>query len=93
MNALTLQTLVGISTTVALLLGMWIGYLFGRSVGNKQDYPQREEPETFLVKRTRPSFRHPGKVTTTYDEYKTSKGLYSPIRPGKGSTADERDIK
>lgn len=47
-----------------------------------------------LVKRTRASFRNPGRTAvTTYDEYKTSKGLFAPVRPGRGSTADEREVE
>lgn len=55
--------------------------------------PDREEQREIIVKRTRPSFRDPSKTTvTSYERYKTRDGLYAPVKPGKGSQADERVI-
>lgn len=55
--------------------------------------PPDEEPQTVLVKRVRSSFRNPAQTrSTSYDQYKTSKGLYAPVKPGKGNTADDIEI-
>lgn len=69
------------------------GLMFERvSITGKRQARPPDEQQTILVKRSRPSFRHPGKTQrTAYDEFKTRNGLYAPVRPGKGSMADEID--
>jgi hypothetical protein len=90
-----------IDATTTILLILYGVVMFGAGVMFRKTLKLRrpqsrppDEQQTILVKRTRPSFRHPGKTqTTAYDEFKTSKGLYAPVRPGKGSTADEIDTR
>jgi hypothetical protein len=71
------------------------GYGFARATQSDQQPRGKppDEQQTILVKRNRTSFRNPAKTNkSTYDEYKTSKGLYAPVKPGKGSTADDIDL-
>lgn len=83
-----LLSLAVLSIYSLVMLG--IGFLLGRSVKPTE----KKEEQTILVKRTRPSFRNPNKThKTSYDEYKTNKGLYAPVKPGKGSRADEIEVK
>ena len=86
-----------ISTTAVfalILYGMgmfWLGVFFDRSVQSPKH--AAKEPETVMVKRGRASFRNPGQTRKTdYSEYKSSNGLYAPVKPGKGSRADEIKI-
>lgn len=52
--------------------------------------PDPEESNEIIVKRTRPSFRNPGRtVSSTYDRYKTNQGLYGAVKPGVGATSEE----
>ena len=76
------------------LMGVYMGWvLWGRDKQFKPKQPAPDESE-ILVKRVRPSFRHPGKTSTSsYDSYKQSNGLYATVRQGKGNTADEVNKK
>lgn len=86
---------------LAALLIVAIAYLVVLSKYLRHQISRKQPPstkppdvaQTILVKRTKASFRNPAKThTTSFDEYKTSKGLYAPVRPGKGSTADDIDL-
>lgn len=69
------------------------GYMTG-AARRPRTRPDDDKPKEVVVKRTRPSFRNPSQRTTTsYDRYKTRDGMYAPVRPGKGSTADETERK
>lgn len=83
-------------TEAAVIISVFIlGVVAGRISRSDVLSQQPAEPTPpILVKRTRASFRDPGRTAvTTYDEYKTSKGLFAPVRPGRGSTADEREVE
>lgn len=88
---------VAILLIILVLISVSLGYAVGRVTRKHQQSPQTSnanESNVVLVKRNKPSFRSPLKTSVTaYDEYKTSKGLYAPIKPGKGSKADEIDLK
>lgn len=73
----------------AFVIGIALGWYArpGAEPAEKQ-----EDNSSITIKRTRQSMRQPGKTVTTYDQYKTQKGLYAPVRPGKGNTADEKEI-
>lgn len=74
--------IIGVSTFSA-------GYFFGIT----KQYDRASKEQEILVKRTKPSFRNPAKTTeTTFDKYKSTNGLYAPVRPGKGSVNDEVKI-
>lgn len=75
----------------AFFVGMFCGWL-ARPASEPEKMAETNTP--ILVKRTRPSFRSPAQTAVTkYEEYKTSSGLYAPIRPGRGSTAGEKDVR
>lgn len=77
---------------VILILVWSCGYVTGRNI-KRNTHPPNDQQE-IMVKRVRPSFRNPARRTVTvYDKYKTSEGMYAPIRPGKGSTADDKEIQ
>lgn len=80
---------------VIYAMGISMGYwIWGRDRVSKPKKPDPEESNEILVRRVRPSFRHPGKTSmASYDSYKQSNGLYAPVRQGRGSTADEVDKK
>jgi hypothetical protein len=89
-----IDIIITLAIIVAFSMTFSAGYLFARATATQ---PHRGKPpdnkETVLVKRSRASFRNPARTSTTvYDEYKTSKGLYAPVKPGKGSTADDIDL-
>lgn len=52
-----------------------------------------EEPNTILVKRSRPSLRNPMRTNTVaYEKYKTSDtGLFQPVKP-KQPSKDEIEV-
>mgnify|MGYP007042747264 CR=1 FL=1 len=79
---------------VALLLGMVIGRWSMRPVTRRSRPPDPEESNEIIVKRTRPSFRNPGRTTSTiYDRYKTGQGLYGAVKPGVGPTVEQVEKK
>lgn len=84
-----LLSLAVLSIYSLVMLG--VGYMLGKHMKPTEG---KKEEQTIMVKRTRPSFRNPNKThRTSYDEYKTNKGLYAPVKPGKGSRADEIEVK
>jgi hypothetical protein len=52
-----------------------------------------EEETTIKVKRTKPSLRNP-LITyiTSYDEFKTNRGLYAPVKPKVDKKNDELEV-
>ncbi len=77
------------------LIGAFLcGLAVGIAIRPMSASPNEDKPAPILVKRTRASFRHPGKTSVTdYEEYRSKNGLYAPVRPGKGSTANEKEVK
>lgn len=54
--------------------------------------PQTEQEQTVYVKRPKPSLRNPMRTyNAAYDEYKTKKGLFEPVRP-KAQTHDDVEV-
>ncbi|MBO9597125.1 MAG: hypothetical protein J7559_04780 [Cohnella sp.] len=72
-----------------------IGFGLGRvSGGLRRARPPEPQEHTVLVKRVKSSYRNPAQTyQQRYDEFKTRSGLYAPIKPGKGSTADDIDVE
>ncbi|PWV90251.1 hypothetical protein DFQ01_14427 [Paenibacillus cellulosilyticus] len=71
------------------------GFVLGRNWEKAtQPLPQPSDKEqTVLVRRVKSSFRNPARTFEhDYNEYKTRGGLYAPVKPGKGSTADDIDV-
>ena len=42
---------------------------------------KHEQEQTTMIKRTKPSYRNPMRTyNTSYDEFKTKRGLYEPVK-------------
>lgn len=73
--------------TVCLLIGYALCYF-----SIKPPAAKKTETETLLVKRAKPSLRNPMRTyNVAYDEYKTQKGLYAPVKP-KSEKKEEIEV-
>ena len=83
-----------ISALLIFAVGATFGAFLVRENGAKSvPPPYTSEEETIKVKRVKPSLRNPLRTyETRYEDFKTKRGLYEPVKP-KGDSGRLEDLE
>lgn len=86
---LTCAAAVPVAFSLGFALGTWLLTRWRPRV----PAPYAPQEETVKVKRTRPSLRNPMRpYDTRYDDFRTKRDLYAPVKPSGGATKEELEV-